>query len=76
MLINTEILSLLEKNAIKESVITKDSFISNIFMFPKKGGEHRAVINLKGHFKMEGIHFLKDILVRNDWMLKIDLKQA
>ena len=45
-----------------------------IFLVPKKGGEHRPVINLEDlnvflrykHFKMEGIHLLKDILVRND----------
>ena len=64
--------------------MTRDSFISNIFLVPKKGGEMRPVINLKdlnvflkyNHFMMEGIHMLIDMLMRNDWMLKIDLKQA
>ena len=44
----------------------------------------RPVINLKSlneyvvpqHFKMEGIHTLKDLLRRGDWMTKIDLKDA
>ena len=41
-------------------------------------------MNLKGlnrfvvtsHFKMEGIHTLRDLLTQNDWMTKIDLKDA
>ena len=28
------------------------------------------------HFKMEGIHMLKDLLRAGDWMAKIDLKDA
>lgn len=84
MLIDQEIMSLLEKNAITHSVMTNDSFISNIFLVPKQGEEQRPIINLKGlniflkykHFKMEGIHLLKDLLIKNDWMMKIDLTQA
>ena len=44
----------------------------------------RQVINLKSfnkyvvshHFKMEGIYILKDLLKRNVWMTKVDLKDA
>ena len=44
----------------------------------------RLVINLKRlnkyvvphHFKMEGIHTLKDLLRRSNWMTKVDLKDA
>jgi len=44
----------------------------------------RLVINLKAlnsfvnkeHFKMEGIHTLKDLLRQGDWLAKIDLKDA
>ena len=51
---------------------------------PKKDGRQRPVINLKSlnqsvrteHFKMEGIHMLKDLLRAGDWMAKIDLKDA
>ncbi|CAG2255747.1 unnamed protein product [Mytilus edulis] len=83
-LINKEITGLLNKKAITQSFLTKDSFISNIFLVPKKGGGQRPVINLKGlnvflryeHFKMEGIHLLKDLLLKNDWMVKIDLTDA
>ena len=28
------------------------------------------------HFKMEGIHLLKDMLQEGDWMVKLDLKDA
>ena len=43
---------------------------TSIFLVPKKGSRHRPIINLKKlnefvphhHFKMEGIHMLKDLL--------------
>ena len=28
------------------------------------------------HFKMEGIHTLKDLLITGNWMTKVDLKDA
>ncbi len=55
-------------------------------MYQKKGGggEQRPVVNLKPlnrdipyeHFKMEGIHMLKDLLKKGDYLVKIDLKDA
>ena len=50
----------------------------------QKGGRNRPVINLKNldsiipylHFKMEGLHLLKDLLKEKDFMCKIDLKDA
>ena len=59
-------------------------FISQLFSVPKKDGGMRPIINLKGlntfvetvHFKMEGIHMLKDTLKSGDWMTKVDLKDA
>ena len=63
---------------------TQGGFYSNIFLVPKKDGKMRPVINLKAlnqfvvtrHFKMEGIHTLRDLLQPNDWLTKIDLKDA
>ena len=59
-------------------------FVSTLFLVPKKDGGQRPVINLKNlntfvdvpHFKMEGIHSLKSLLQREDWLIKIDLKDA
>ena len=59
-------------------------FLSNIFLVPKKDGGQRQVINLKAlnqlvnteHFKMEGIHMVKDLLKPRDWLAKVDLKDA
>ena len=50
---------------------------------PKKDGDQRLVINLKHlnelkseHFKMEGLHTVKAVLRRSNWMAKVDLKDA
>jgi hypothetical protein len=55
-----------------------------MFIVPKKDGGNRPVINLKPlnqflvyeHFKMEGIHMLRDLLKQDDYLVKIDLKDA
>ena len=62
----------------------QDQFISNLFLVKKKDGKNRPVINLKQldgfveyqHFKMKDISVLKDLLRPNDWMVKLDLKDA
>ena len=51
---------------------------------PQKDRRQRPVIYLKRlnqsvktkHLKMEGIHMFKDLLRAEDWMAKIDLKDA
>ena len=85
-LIDEEIQKMLQKGAITEipQVEAKQGFYSSLFLVPKKDGGMRPVINLKRlneyvvphHFKMEGIHTLRDLLKRNDWMTKVDLKDA
>ena len=63
---------------------TEGGLISSIFLVDKKDGGHRPVINLKNlnsfvnfqHFKMEGIHMLRDLLKKGDFMVKLDLKDA
>ena len=55
-----------------------------MFLVPKKDGKVRPVINLKKlnqivhihHFKMEGIQTARELVQPNDWMTKIDLKDA
>ena len=85
-LINEEIEKLLAKGAVTELPPEEadQGFYSSLFLVPKKDGGMRPVINLKSlnefviphHFKMEGLHTLKDILRRGDWMTKVDLKDA
>ena len=51
---------------------------------PKKDGRMRSVMNLKclnkfiapQHFKMDRLHTRKDLLRKNDWMTKLDVKDA
>ena len=53
-------------------------------MVPKKDGGQRPVINLKHlnrfvkseHFKMEGLHTVKALIQKNNWLAKVDLKDA
>jgi len=79
-----EIEAMLQKGAIEKVENPGDGFVSTMFLVPKKDGGRRPVINLKRlngfvkteHFKMEGIHMLKSVLKKGDWMAKIDLKDA
>ena len=82
--ITTKVQELLDKGAILETHLTPQSFVSQIFLVEKKGGGQRPVINLKGlnqfvkteYFKMEGHYLLPDLLQPQDWMVKLDLKDA
>ena len=84
IILEEEIQSLLQKQAIQQVPTSAVGFYSNMFLVPKKGGGQRPVINLKHlnkfvkseHFKREGLHTVKALLQRNDWMAKIDLKDA
>ena len=85
LLIQEEMKALLGKGAIQVcNPIPRESFYSTLFLVPKKGGQMRPVINLKRlnewitpqHFKMEGMSTLRELLKTNDWMAKIDLKDA
>ena len=86
LLIQEEVITLQEKGAVISipNPQPQGSFYSTIFLIPKKGGQMRPVINLKRlnkwvklqHFTMEGIATLKELLRLNDWMVKVDLKDA
>ena len=60
------------------------SFLQRLFLVLKKGGDLRPVIDLSAlnqliineHFQMENISCLKQILNQNDFMVKLDLKDA
>ena len=79
-----EVQKMLEKGAITVEQPIQGQFLSSLFMVPKKNGELRPVINLRPlnrflpyqHFKMENITAVKHLLVRDDWLVTIDLKDA
>ena len=84
-LVQEELDSLIQKGAVVEPHLALDGgFVSNIFLVPKKDGGQRPVVNLKAlnqfvqtdHFKMEGLHTVKQLVRPGDWLIKIDLKDA
>ena len=82
--INSKIKEMLRKGAILLVKSEPGEFLSNLFLVNKKDGGHQPVINLKflnsfipyQHFKMEGMHLIKDLLQEHDFLIKIDLKDA
>ena len=84
--LSKEVTKMIDKHAITPvpNEQAAKGFQSQLFTVPKKDGGTRPIINLKRlnsfvhevHFKMEGIHMLKDILKPGNWMTKIDLKDA
>ena len=79
-----EISDLLQKHAIRKADACLPGYYSQVFVVPKKDGGWRLIINLKSlnsylftpHFKLESIQSLKDVLLQNDFMVKVDLKDA
>ena len=72
---------LLNKEAVRlvKQLVVTEGFISSLSVGPKKDGGNRPVVNLKPlnqyityeHFKIEGIHSLRDLLKLGDWLGKI-----
>lgn len=83
-ILDEEFHKLLGKGAIEKAVSSKDQFISNISLVPKKTGDLRPVINLKPlnefvskiDFKMENISLIKDLVGPGDFLASFDLKDA
>uniref|UniRef100_A0A7M6DR42 Reverse transcriptase domain-containing protein n=1 Tax=Clytia hemisphaerica TaxID=252671 RepID=A0A7M6DR42_9CNID len=85
LLIEAEIQKMLQKGAIqKVQSPSPNHFLSSIFLVPKSDSGHRPVINLKNlnkyvpylHFKMETLGLLRELLVKGDFMVKLDLRDA
>ena len=82
--VDLEVKAMVEKGSISNVCHSKGEFLSSLFLISKKGGRNRPVINLKDlnrfipykHFKMEGLHCLKYVLQKGDYICKIDLKDA
>ena len=68
----------------KKVLPLKDQFPRNLFLIGKKSGGSRLVINPKQlngsvpyiHFKIETLDILKDLLLPEDLMCKLDLQSA
>ena len=85
-LLHEEVSSLLGKGAVVtvEPAASEEGFYSTLFLVPKTEGQMRPIINLKAlnfwvhpqHFKMEGIHMLREIVAQDEWLAKLDLKDA
>ena len=71
---------MIAKSAIEETTPKGHGILSTVFLVPKKdGGQRPESLNRfvhTEHFKMEGIHVLRDLLRAGDWMTKVDLKDA
>ena len=75
---------MLQKVVIQKGSHVSGKFLSNLFLVEKSDGGKRPMINLKNlnsfipyqHFKMEGLHLMKDLLQDWDYMCNIDLRDA
>ena len=82
--VDLEVKAMLEKGSISKVYHSKRKFLRSLFLISKKSGENRPVMYLKDlnqfipykHFKMEGLHGLKYVLQKRDYMYEIDLKGA
>ena len=82
--VQVEIGNMLEKGAICQTSHLKGETLSNVFLVGKKGGGSRPVINLKHlnqfipyqHFKTEGLFCLREMLQKDDFMCKLDMKDT
>ena len=83
-LMQQEIDKRVQKRAIAPVQPTSVGFYSRLFFVPKKRGSFRPVIDLshlnkfitKEHFQKENLMCLKHLLNPNDYMAKLDLKDA
>ncbi len=88
VLIQRELDSLIAMGAVEEVPFRKPGrrvFYSALFTVAKKGTDRRRpVLNLKPlnkfvryeHFKMEGLHTIRDLVQHGDYMAKVDISQA
>ncbi len=83
-LLEEEIKTLLAKGAVERIRSLSGGFFSTVFFVSKKDSGRHPVVNLKRlnkfvalcHFKMEGLHTVKELVCPGDWLAKIDLKDA
>ena len=82
--INLEVNKMLKQGVIEQTNPSEDQFVGHLFLRPKKSGGFRPVFNLKPlnrfiiykHFKMETMRDLMNMIRPQDYMVKLDLKNA
>jgi ribonuclease HI len=83
-IVEAEILSLLNKQAIRCVERSDSQYVSRIFVVPKKDDKWRAVLNLKPlnefiqkhHFKMESWWDIRSLIHKDDFFVRLDLTDA
>ena len=83
-LMQQEIDKLIKKGGHSPLDFSPTGFYSRLFLVPKKGGSFRPVIDLSQlnkfianeHFQMENLMCIKHLLNPNEYMVKLDLKDA
>ena len=83
-IIQEEIDTLLENEAMEPISHNQVKFVSNFFLVKKKSGGFRPVINLRNlnqfihteHFTMETITNPRTMLSKDDWILTIDISDG
>ena len=82
--LDKEVTSLLAKGVIESATETQPQFVGHLFLRPKKDGGMRPIYNMKPlnqhvlyqHFKMDNLSMVKTVIQTNDYMIKVDLKDA
>jgi len=82
--LNNEVERLLELQVLQDINQKEVRFLCHPFLREKRDGGHRMIVNLKPlnrfvqyhHFKMETLQTLRSLIQENDYMVKIDLKDA
>ena len=82
--VDLEIIDLLNKGVIEESVHEQGEIISPTFVVPKEDGSYRLILNLKKfnekvkyeHFKMENFLSATELVTQNCYLASVDLRHA
>ena len=83
-ILNGEVKKLLAKGVIATTIAEPNDYFSHLFLRPKKDGNFRTILNLKGlnkdcqtnHFKMESISNVISLISKNMYMASIDIRDA
>lgn len=83
-LIDAEVQKLLAKGVLEEAEHCEGEWLSTVFLRPKKNGEFRMILNLKGlnswvtykHFKMDTLQTILQLMKPGCYMASVDIKDA